>query len=92
MGRTKAVSAICELLEDSLRLQNVRKVHSSRFDHYLKLGLLDGQYVANMYTITKFLYLINVVGQFLMMNQLLDQVIHIRCLQSLNIEQPRVGV
>jgi hypothetical protein len=43
--RTKAVSAICELLEDSLRLQNVRKQNSTRLDHYLKLGVLDGQYV-----------------------------------------------
>lgn len=30
----------------------------------------------SMYTMTKFLYLINVVGQFLMMNQFLDQNNH----------------
>ncbi|KAI6239676.1 Innexin [Aphelenchoides fujianensis] len=75
--RAKAVSAICELLEDSLRLQYVRKKHSNRFDHYFKMGLLDGQYVANIYTITKFLYLLNLVGQFLMMNQFLDQNNHL---------------
>lgn len=35
-----------------------------------------GQYVANMYTVTKFLYLVNLIGQFLMMNQFLDQNNH----------------
>ncbi|KAI6187271.1 Innexin [Aphelenchoides besseyi] len=74
--RSKAVSTICNLLKDALRLRDVRKMQVNRFDHYFKLGLLDGQYVANMYTITKFLYLLNLIGQFLMMNQFLDQNNH----------------
>ncbi|KAI6175589.1 Arp2/3 complex 34 kDa subunit [Aphelenchoides bicaudatus] len=46
--RTKAVSAICELLEDSLRLQNVRKRNSNRFDHYLNKFLTCGKAIKSV--------------------------------------------
>uniref|UniRef100_A0A914Y7R5 Uncharacterized protein n=1 Tax=Panagrolaimus superbus TaxID=310955 RepID=A0A914Y7R5_9BILA len=44
--REKAVDTICRYIEDSVRLQKVRREGSSYTDQYLTMGLLHGSYLA----------------------------------------------
>ncbi|KAI1721619.1 innexin domain-containing protein [Ditylenchus destructor] len=74
--RKKAVLAICHHLEDSVRLRYVRREGATKLDYYWKLGMLNGNFVSNMFIFTKLLYMVNIVGQFLMMNQFLGQHNH----------------
>ncbi|VDL79832.1 unnamed protein product [Nippostrongylus brasiliensis] len=72
-GREKKLSAICNHLEDSIILQSSRRDGATFFTHIAKFGQLDGTYVSNIYMITKILYVINLIVQFLMMNKFLGQ-------------------
>lgn len=71
--RKKAVITICQHFEDTLQLRYVWKIGASKLDTFLKLGRLDGCYVSNIFIITKIFYIINITGQFIMMNQFLGQ-------------------
>uniref|UniRef100_A0AC34GV94 Uncharacterized protein n=1 Tax=Panagrolaimus sp. ES5 TaxID=591445 RepID=A0AC34GV94_9BILA len=51
--REKAVDTICRYIEDSVRLQKVRREGSSYTDQYLTMGLLHGSYLANYVKIDK---------------------------------------
>ncbi|CAD5210591.1 unnamed protein product [Bursaphelenchus xylophilus] len=76
--RAKAVNAITAIIEESLRLMFVRRQNAGK--HWrasMKYGLLSGTYLTNVYTTTKLLYLVNLVGQFIMMNQFLGQDNHL---------------
>ncbi|XGW23962.1 hypothetical protein V3C99_005847 [Haemonchus contortus] len=72
-GREKKVSAICTHLENSVQLQISRSDGASLLTRLTKFGQLDGTYVCNVYLITKIIYVINLVMQFLMMNKFLGQ-------------------
>ncbi|KAH7727728.1 Protein EAT-5 [Aphelenchoides avenae] len=75
--REKVVTTVSDHIEDSVRLRYVRRDGAARFDYFWRVGILHGTYVSNLYTVTKALYVLNVVGQFLMMNQFLGQNNHI---------------
>lgn len=44
--RDKAVETICRHMEDSVKLQKVRKAVSSNTEKHLTMGLLNGTYLA----------------------------------------------
>lgn len=46
MRRKKAVISICQHLEDSVRLRYIRRESASRLDYWVKMGMLDGNYVS----------------------------------------------
>ncbi|CAD5207821.1 unnamed protein product [Bursaphelenchus okinawaensis] len=76
--RSNAVASITRTIEESLRLMFVRRQNAGK--HWrasLRFGLLAGTYLSNTYTATKILYLLNLVGQFVMMNQFLGQNDHL---------------
>uniref|UniRef100_A0AC35UBY9 Innexin n=1 Tax=Rhabditophanes sp. KR3021 TaxID=114890 RepID=A0AC35UBY9_9BILA len=71
--REKHIAAMCTHLDDAYRLQmNYRKT-ASPWERVYKFGFFDGSFVRNMYIITKLLFVINVIGQFYMMNFFLGQ-------------------
>ncbi|EYC33438.1 hypothetical protein Y032_0002g800 [Ancylostoma ceylanicum] len=72
-GKEKKVNVICTHLEDSVELQHSRCEGASFLRHIAKFGQLDGTYVSNVYLLTKMLYVINLAGQFFMMNKFLGQ-------------------
>ncbi|KAE9416424.1 hypothetical protein Angca_009129, partial [Angiostrongylus cantonensis] len=72
-GKEKKVAAICTHLEDSVQLQMTRQDGATLLTRVLRLGQLNGTYVCNVYLITKILYVINLVMQFIMMNKFLGQ-------------------
>ncbi|CAJ0955292.1 unnamed protein product, partial [Mesorhabditis belari] len=75
--RDKGIAIICLHLEDSIKLQRARGEQASFIKHLVKLGKLDGTYLANIYLFTKLLYLFNLIAQFLAMNQFLGQRNHL---------------
>uniref|UniRef100_A0A915DE56 Uncharacterized protein n=1 Tax=Ditylenchus dipsaci TaxID=166011 RepID=A0A915DE56_9BILA len=54
--RKKAVLAICQHLEDSVRLRHVRRAGASKMDYYWKLGMLDGNFVSKAQTQLKHVF------------------------------------
>ncbi|TMS35246.1 hypothetical protein L596_002690 [Steinernema carpocapsae] len=75
-ARNKTIVTMCHHIEDSVRLRQVRLEDSTPMSQWFKFGLISGCYVTNVYMVTKVMYLINVIGQFLMMNQFLGQNNH----------------
>uniref|UniRef100_A0A914BW62 Innexin n=1 Tax=Acrobeloides nanus TaxID=290746 RepID=A0A914BW62_9BILA len=71
--RIKTLDLVAQHIDDSVRLQGTRREGASHADRWCKMGLLNGTYVANMYIVTKLLFILNLVVQFLMMNQFLGQ-------------------
>ncbi|KJH46388.1 innexin-3 family protein [Dictyocaulus viviparus] len=71
--RTKKVEAICTHLEESVQLQMTRRDNATLFNYILQFGQLNGTYVSNVYLITKILYVVNLIMQFIMMNKFLGQ-------------------
>ncbi|ETN72100.1 innexin-3 family protein [Necator americanus] len=72
-GKEKKVNVICTHLQDSVALQHSRCEGASFLRHITMFGQLDGTYVSNVYLLTKILYVINLAGQFFMMNKFLGQ-------------------
>ena len=73
-------------INDSIKLQAIRNEGQPVWMRLLKFGLLDGSYLAKLrtsvpsrklffsvYVVTKFLYVLNLIGQFFMMNKFLGQ-------------------
>ncbi|CAI4230039.1 unnamed protein product [Auanema sp. JU1783] len=75
-SRRKKVDIIVGHIRDSIKLQKVRSRGSNLVMRLMNLGKLDGCYIANLYTLTKMFYVLNLIGQFLMMNKFLGQNNH----------------
>ncbi|VDM77942.1 unnamed protein product [Strongylus vulgaris] len=71
--KEKKLNVICSQLEASIELQHSRSEGASFMKHIAKFGQLDGTYVSNVYLMTKISYVINLAGQFFMMNKFLGQ-------------------
>ncbi|KAL7076761.1 hypothetical protein ACQ4LE_003948 [Meloidogyne hapla] len=74
--RLKAVHTVSQHLEDSFKLLQLRKRKNNRRilrKNILGLGILDGTYLTNMFFITRFLYILNIIGQIRIMNHFLGQ-------------------
>ncbi|CAJ0595909.1 unnamed protein product [Cylicocyclus nassatus] len=71
--KEKKINVICSQLEASIDLQNSRSEGASFMKHLAKFGQLDGTYVSNVYLVTKIINVINLGGQFFMMNKFLGQ-------------------
>jgi hypothetical protein len=85
-ARTKAVNTITQHLEDSIALQ--QRFQQNRQTSYwqsiiMQFGKAKGTYVTFLYVFTKILYILNVIVQFLVMNEFLGQKNHMWGLQIL---------
>ncbi|CAJ0583403.1 unnamed protein product, partial [Mesorhabditis spiculigera] len=56
---------------------NRKKYNPTLFKRMGKFGLVDGCFISNSYIFIKCLYMLNIIGQFLMQNQFLGQYNHL---------------
>lgn len=67
-GRKKAVKTVTRHIEDALELQRDFGRHAKAFEYLAHCGKTRGAYVTILYLSVKCLYVINVVGQFFLLN------------------------
>ncbi|CAJ0955220.1 unnamed protein product, partial [Mesorhabditis belari] len=77
-ARMKKLGIIQMHFDEYVRLNQARrKYNPTMMKRIAKFGLVDGCFISNSYLFIKCLYMLNLIGQFLMQNQFLGQHNHL---------------